>query len=189
MACFFFQTLMSAPQVHTTAKRIRSAPITKDLTTALVIWDITEMQRTVNRVRLLLRMRRMYVECEAWNEQNAQNAISSRTFGPSITRDLSGQVQASLVLFPFNKRDVHYIWRKALISIEEPIYYVCRKAMTRHLLDTCFTNEVTSIILIYNQTQLDLATQRSTLISPRHVQAFLSLNFKRLRFFQLHCKT
>ena len=33
-------------------------------------------------------MRRMYVACEAWNEWNAQNPISSRVIGPSITRNL-----------------------------------------------------------------------------------------------------
>ena len=38
--------------------------------------------------RLLLRMRRIYVAREAWNEWNAQNPISSRTFGPFITRNL-----------------------------------------------------------------------------------------------------
>ena len=38
--------------------------------------------------RLLLRMRRMHVACEAWNEWNAQNPILSRTFGPSTTRNL-----------------------------------------------------------------------------------------------------
>ena len=42
---------MSAPREHTSAVPIRSAQITKDLTTAHVIaWDIMEMQRTVNRV-------------------------------------------------------------------------------------------------------------------------------------------
>ena len=42
---------MSAPREHTSAVPIRSAQITKDLTTAHVIArDIMEMQRTVNRV-------------------------------------------------------------------------------------------------------------------------------------------
>ena len=42
---------MSAPREHTSVVPIRSAQITKDLTTAHVIArDITEMQRTVNRV-------------------------------------------------------------------------------------------------------------------------------------------
>ena len=42
----------------------------------------------MSRFWLLLRMRRIYVACEAWNEWNAQNAILPRTFGPSITRNL-----------------------------------------------------------------------------------------------------
>ena len=41
---------MSAPREHTSAVPIRTAQITKDLTTAQVIRDIMEMQRTVNRV-------------------------------------------------------------------------------------------------------------------------------------------
>ena len=41
---------MSAPREHTSAVPIRTAQITKDLTTAHVIRDIMEMQRTVNRV-------------------------------------------------------------------------------------------------------------------------------------------
>ena len=42
---------MSAPREHTSEVPIRSAQITKDLTTAHVIArDIMEMQRTVNRV-------------------------------------------------------------------------------------------------------------------------------------------
>ena len=42
---------MSAPREHTSAVPIRSAQITKDLTTAHVIArDIMEMQRTVNQV-------------------------------------------------------------------------------------------------------------------------------------------
>ena len=41
---------MSAPLEHTSAVPIRTAQITKDITTAHVIRDIMEMQRTVNRV-------------------------------------------------------------------------------------------------------------------------------------------
>ena len=41
---------MSAPREHTSAVPTRTAQITKDLTTAHVIRDIMEMQRTVNRV-------------------------------------------------------------------------------------------------------------------------------------------
>ena len=41
---------MSAPREHTSAVPKQTAQITKDLTTAHVIRDIMEMQRTVNRV-------------------------------------------------------------------------------------------------------------------------------------------
>lgn len=42
---------MSAPREHTSAVPIRSAQIMKDLTTAhVIVRDIMEMQRTVNRV-------------------------------------------------------------------------------------------------------------------------------------------
>ena len=48
---------MSAPREHTSVVPIRSAQIMKDLTTAhVIVRDIMEMQRTVNRVSFLFQV-------------------------------------------------------------------------------------------------------------------------------------